>query len=97
MSAPSLSKRMVTLFRNIRAMCSETLQGTRSKDQHSRIIIKSQSSPMQVDGKVIGFQAINSGQALVLGSDVNLWLEARQTGTVPPPRTLLSANVRVTF
>jgi len=58
---------------------------------------QSQSSPMQVDGKVIGFQAINSGQALVLGSDGNLWLEATQTGAVPPPRTLLSANVRVTF
>ena len=29
----------------------------------------SQSPPMQVVGKVIGFQAINSGQALILGSD----------------------------
>ncbi len=40
-----------------------------------------------------GFQAINSGEIYVLGTDNNLWLEHAPFNSIPPSRTQVDANV----
>lgn len=48
---------------------------------------------VQVDGNVQAFQAIDTGNVLVLGNDGNLWLEHAPFGQLPPARQLVDGTV----
>jgi hypothetical protein len=49
----------------------------------------------QIDGNVVGFQALSDSEIFVLGSDGRLWLEHAPFGQVPPRRDPVAENVAI--